>query len=440
VAAGVVAALLWAAAPASADTFTVTVGTDDTVTPPSGSLRKAIVDAEANDNDPVVDQINFTYTGNIGLTGFLDQITEPLTLNGPGASSLNVTRSGSASGTFGYFLVQPLDPAYTVTIRGITMSGADATPYTGGALQMLAPGTLVLDSVVISGNTGGQTGGLYYNQGLTSIRNSTLSDNHVALANDGGGAIEGAGTGEAQVVSSTIDNNTSPRFGGGVFLGEQADIRFLSSTITHNEADSDANGSGDGGGIYNSSAGTVAIANTLLAGNTIGDGGGDTQCGGSPVASSGYNLRSQSDTGCSGFGAPGDIVRTSPLIASIPATNGGPTPNIALLPGSPAINAGNPATLGGAFPACPTKDQRGLFRGGVAGRCDIGSYEFNASASPPATGGGSTPPPPATTTTTTTTTPTFDLAAAKKRCKKKFPKGPKRKKCIKRAKRRAQAG
>jgi uncharacterized delta-60 repeat protein len=35
--------------------------------------------------------------------------------------------------------------------------------------------------------------------------------------------------------------------------------------------------------------------------------------------------------------------------------------------------------------------------------------------------------------------PTFDLAAAIKRCKKKFPKGPKRKKCIRRAKQRAAA-
>jgi hypothetical protein len=47
-----------------------------------------------------------------------------------------------------------------------------------------------------------------------------------------------------------------------------------------------------------------------------------------------------------------------------------------------------------------------------------------------------TPPgvtPPATPA------PPFDLRAAIKKCKKKFPKGPKRKKCIKRAKKRAQA-
>jgi hypothetical protein len=46
-----------------------------------------------------------------------------------------------------------------------------------------------------------------------------------------------------------------------------------------------------------------------------------------------------------------------------------------------------------------------------------------------------TPPPPVTTPSTAT----FNLAAAVKRCKKKFPKGPKRKKCIKKAKRRAGA-
>jgi Bacterial Ig-like domain (group 3) len=37
------------------------------------------------------------------------------------------------------------------------------------------------------------------------------------------------------------------------------------------------------------------------------------------------------------------------------------------------------------------------------------------------------------------TSPGFNLKAAIKKCKKKFPKGPKRKKCIKRAKKRAQA-
>jgi hypothetical protein len=46
--------------------------------------------------------------------------------------------------------------------------------------------------------------------------------------------------------------------------------------------------------------------------------------------------------------------------------NGGPTDTIALLAGSPAINAGNDAVA-------PAKDQRGLARNGVS---DIGAFEF----------------------------------------------------------------
>jgi len=51
--------------------------------------------------------------------------------------------------------------------------------------------------------------------------------------------------------------------------------------------------------------------------------------------------------------------------------NGGPTFTHALLPGSPAINAGNPS-----FTPPPRYDQRGPgFRRVVHGRIDIGSYE-----------------------------------------------------------------
>jgi hypothetical protein len=56
--------------------------------------------------------------------------------------------------------------------------------------------------------------------------------------------------------------------------------------------------------------------------------------------------------------------------------NGGPTFTHALLSGSPAINAGNPATPGGGGDACTARDQRNAGRVGVA--CDIGAFEFGA--------------------------------------------------------------
>ena len=57
------------------------------------------------------------------------------------------------------------------------------------------------------------------------------------------------------------------------------------------------------------------------------------------------------------------------------ANNGGPTLTHALLPGSPAINAGDPAAMAG-LDGIPLYDQRGEGFDRVAGgRIDIGAFE-----------------------------------------------------------------
>jgi hypothetical protein len=425
---------LFAASTGEADTFTVANGNDSG----TGSLRAALGAAETNANGATVDQIDFTHAGNIDLDSILPQVTTPMTINGPGAGIVTVRRNPvTVSPDFQLFPILP-ETGVTITIRGLTFADAQATGFAGGALIKAGPGTLILDSVVVKDNTSDQGGGLFYGNGFTSIRNSTFSGNKA----DSGAAIIGSQVsvtdhGEAELINSTVDDNHATMNGGGIELDVSGHMRILSSTITRNEADSDGDGSGEGGGLANfaddpDASDEFEIANTLLAENSVGDDSGDAHCTGSSFTSLGYNLRVASDTGCIGFGAPGDFVDASPMIAAAPATNGGTTPNVALLSGSPAINAGNPAALGGAFPACPATDQRGLFRGGVAGNCDIGSYELNASSTPPGTGEGQSPP------VTTTLAPTFNLAAAIRKCKRKFPKGPKRKKCIRRAKQRAQ--
>ena len=170
----------------------------------------------------------------------------------------------------------------------------------------------------------------------------------------------------------------APGFGGAVFIQDGTDLTILSSTIAQNTANDDENTSGNAGGIYNNLS-TVAIANTILAGNTVGPGAPDDdgQCAGAAFTSSGFNLRSTDDTGCTGFDQTTDLIDPDAATFLVPlGDNGGSTPTIALQTGNPAIDAGNPATLGAAFPACPTTDQRGFLRGGTAGVCDIGAFEF----------------------------------------------------------------
>jgi hypothetical protein len=116
----------------------------------AGSLREAVSAANAN---PGADTIDFAVTGTIGLTtGQLD-ITDSLTINGPGADALTVS-GNHACRVFGI----TGDP--TVTIAGLTVTNGWATDDLPGDDSLLSPGggvymaggTVSLDHVTVSGN------------------------------------------------------------------------------------------------------------------------------------------------------------------------------------------------------------------------------------------------------------------------------------------------
>ena len=62
-----------------------------------------------------------------------------------------------------------------------------------------------------------------------------------------------------------------------------------------------------------------------------------------------------------------------PLLGPL-ASNGGPTQTHALLPASPAVDAGDPAAPGSGGTACAASDQQGTLRP-LGAKCDIGAYE-----------------------------------------------------------------
>jgi CSLREA domain-containing protein len=529
-----VCALLLTPGSAGAASFVVNSLNDGTpdgcqTTPDGCTLREAITAANGN-GSLETDQIGFSVTGTIPLTDGLPSITTSTTITGPSPAELQVIGNtiSPADGMFGVNV--PL--GQSVRIEQIRIASARAFGFLGGGIGMSGAGTLELDSVWFFDNSATSGGAVGYSAGTTTITNSLFSNNRAdppPMMGDGfAGAISGNGAGHANVINSTFTNNSAKQFGGAIHIGSGASLTVNSSTIVGNTANSDNNATGNGGGIVrNSSAGAATIANTLLAGNTVGPGspGTDGQCSGS-FTSQGYNLRSAADPLCAGFTATGDFVNANPLLGTLGA-NGGSTLTIPLLTGSPAINAGNPAPVGGAFPACPITDQRGRPRGGDAGICDIGALErlghtttttvtcmptsltlgagsttctvtvadtssmptnpmgnvsFTSSGSGTFSGSGSclllgnagapgcqvtyTPTAVASGSHRITAsfpgdvdhdpsqgatqlavvgpgvgpdTPPSSLRKAIRKCKKKFPKGPKRKKCIKRAKKRALA-
>ena len=314
------------------------------------------------------------------------------------------------------------NPSVVLTIDNCIFSAnhADGTYSDGGAIFALPSGDLTINNSVFSGNSARDEGGaIWYDDqnGKLTISLSTF-ENNTAINGDGG-AIEyippnAVGARSFSITDSTFSNNNARFEGGAVYIccanntitisgstfsgntaeddggglynccgasGERAasTVSITNSTFSGNTANSyygggitaegpvvldyvtmNGNGAPTGGGIYTDQAGFSTLSNTIVANSTSGG-----NCGGSPVTSLGHNL--SSDDTCS-FAGTGDMNSTNPLL-DVLADNGGPTRTHALLPGSPAIDGGDPFEF-------PPIDQRGVNRP-VGLAPDIGAYEFS---------------------------------------------------------------
>jgi uncharacterized protein (UPF0333 family) len=349
--------------PISAATLTVT-DLGDTGAP--GQLRTLINSAAPGDTI-VIPAGTITLRGPAGehnnAGGDLD-IAKDLTVQGTGAG-LTIIDGGGIDRVFNFISQLPF---VRVAISNLTIRNGVTASHGGGLLNELG-NTVVLTNVTIAANSstssGGTGGGIYKHQGTMSLTNVTIRNNRAFR----GGGIENEFE-LLQLTNVTVSGNTSD-FGIGGGITNFGTVTLTNVTISDNTGEgvtqvgsgstatlTNVTVSGNRGGILNS--GTVTLTNVLLASNTAG-GGGDTCLG--IITSRGHNLDSGST--CS-FSGPGDLSNTDPKLGPL-ANNGGPTQTHALLPGSPAIDAGTNT-------GCPATDQRGVPRPQGAA-CDIGAYE-----------------------------------------------------------------
>ena len=281
----------------------------------AGTLRDAVM---ASDNG---DTINFSVIGAISLTSGSLMIEKNITISGPGANSLEVTRT---AGVFGIFIINGgfSNNGLIVSISGISVTNGHSSDavYSGGAILSHAA-ILTVTDCAFDGNTADIYGGaIYIGGGTATVTRCSLNNNTTTGAIDGdisfgaiGGAIFNLGTltvsdssfagnfAGSQVLTTNPD--TAPALGGaicnesvatvtgctfsqnGVYgfqearggaicnnvFNQNTTLTVRNCTMLSNSVQSET--SAVGGGISNVNA-FVTMSNCTLSNNSASNGGG----------------------------------------------------------------------------------------------------------------------------------------------------------------------
>ena len=326
------------------------------------------------------------------------------------AASLNLAGSilsgnsiaGSPASGGAIFCSSDLELSNTMFI-GNSASADTGSPYyigsgsagSGGGIYSGSNAVIIDCTIATNSASGGRSAGLGGAGGLSSggglyslgslnlsrctvVGNSIIGGSAQAIPSYGypGGDAYGAGifcqSSHSSLVNCTIVANKAQgglgifaqggnAYGGGLYAN--AMVSLTNCTFATNQAIGNTGGNYSGppsdgfGGNVEVQTGMVQIANTILTGGVSNNAYGS-------LIDLGYNL--SSDASCA-FTNIGSLNNTDPQLGPL-GNYGGPTPTMALLPGSPAIDA-IPAAL------APSTDQRGYPRPyGTAS--DIGAFEW----------------------------------------------------------------
>jgi len=377
-----------------------------------GDIRYAI--NQANAAAGAIDNIVFDPTifgQTIKLSGTELPILEAVNITGPGGGKINISGEG-----FSRVFNLSGPGSYTVNVSGVTVSGGLSAADAGGFL--ISDETLVLSNVVLSGNSATTDGGavvITSGGGKLIATDCTFTGNNATTAGGAiatnanafvtldrctiqnntagqGGAID-INLGNLTITNSLLANNTATGKGGAISLSQVlGTLLFSNSTFSGNLAGTTGgavssdhaggtlsirnvtmtnnNATGGGGGLYHNGTtaqpGDVVIVSSIIAGNT--GGAGDLEVTAVKTTYSYSLIGAKGGAGVYVDGGNNLPLGTNPQLAPLDNYQGA-TFTHALLPGSPAVDAGsNPDGL--------SFDQRGTpFARVLNGKPDIGAFE-----------------------------------------------------------------
>lgn len=290
---------------------------------------------------------------------------------GPGGATLRIADSTLTGGTTGGVGISALGGNLcvvegTLILERSTLAKGQAGTGGGLYLQSLT-GDSTISSTTISGNEGASAGGgiaFVVSSGVTlTIDSSTISGNTAGLSGTDPGNGFGGGVylanGNLRIVNSTVSGNLATGWGGGI--SAQGSLLLRLTTVTGNTA------SRDGGSILVYPL-PIELDHAIVANGTPEDLAPVPGLGGALLTvTANYSLIEAPQGGVVPVGAH-NLIGVDPLLGPL-ANNGGPTQTHLPLPGSPVIDAGDPA-----IPSPPPADQRG-FQRIIGPAVDLGAVE-----------------------------------------------------------------
>ncbi len=285
--------------------------------------------------------VNATFIDANGLDRVIDVIGTNTKVDLIGVTLINGEIDGTAEGGHGGGAGVRNSGALTLNQVVVEDSGYSGVGDNNGG-GLLNKGVCMLFDSTIRNNSALYGGGIFNDsEGILKVFSSTINANQ---SQDGGGLIN---YGSIGLYNSTVSNNS----GGGI--NNKGVMALIHGTIANNFI------TGEGGGINNE--GDLSLVNTIVATNIGGDCGGRV-----PVDSLGNNL--SSDATCFFIPERTDLSKVDPRLGPL-QFNQGLTQTHALLPGSPAIDAGQRWEH-------ITTDQQGRSRP-KRKAYDIGAFEAN---------------------------------------------------------------
>ena len=328
------------------------------------TLREAIIAANTNTASGAVagecaagnssgsDTVDLTgLTGTITLTGLLPDISSDITLTGPGASTLTVTRTTATNWMF--FITS----SATASISGLKLQGdvtntgigivnqgtstiSDCTVSGFGRGLTNGQRTLTISNCIVSGNLNG--GGISGSTGTINLINSEVSgnDSHGAFGpginnsfgtlnvtnstisgNVGHFAIDNGVEGTATFINSTISNNPNGGFlshgtlsmtGGSITGNTNSGGMISGGSMVMNGVTVSNNSNTNfvfpgGGGIFIGGTGGTIINCLVINNSTSGSGGGIHNAGGKAIVINTTIANNTSFSGGGGIGVTGGV-------------------------------------------------------------------------------------------------------------------------------------